>query len=496
MSDAQASSGIALESIRECLEGTIPAMMTTCAPDGTPNVTYLSQIQYVDPEHVGLSFQFFNKTRANVLRNPHAQVLAIHPFDAAMYRLGLRYLRTETEGPLFETMKAKLAGVASAHGMAEVFRLRGADVHRVESIERVTRGDPTLPAPARCVRHLAGLRRASRRIAAAADLDALLDETLAALEDAFGFEHSAILLLDRRADRLFTVASRGYPSSGAGSELPMGAGVPGTAARERTPIRINHMSAEYSYLRAIGESIERAGEIDRLETLIPPPGLRHAHSQLAVPIVTAGALLGVLAVESPQDMRFGYDDEDALGVVAAQIGAALPLLQAQQAREASAEGAAREPAAAGARAAGAVDAADPDGRGGRGDRVDRAEPGERNPPIAPAAPCDATPVPLRHYPHDDSVFLGEDYLIKGVAGAVLWLMVRDHVEQGRTQFTNRELRLDPRLRLPDIGDNLEARLVLLRRRLVDRAACVRLEKAGRGRLRLQVQRPLRLIEVG
>ena len=459
-----AAGGVALDAIRECLEGTIPAMMATCAPDGTPNLTYLSQIQYVDPEHVGLSFQFFNKTRANVLRNPHAQVLAIHPFDAAMYRLGLRYLRTETEGPLFETMKAKLAGVASAHGMAEVFRLRGADVHRVESIERVTRGDPTLPAPARCVRHLAGLRSASRRIAAAADLDALLDETLAALEDAFGFEHSAILLLDRRADRLFTVASRGYPSSGAGSELPMGAGVPGTAARERTPIRINHMSAEYSYLRAIGESIERAGEIDRLETLIPPPGLRHAHSQLAVPIVTAGALLGVLAVESPQAMRFGYDDEDALVAIAAQVGAALPLLQSQPARDAD------------------VDPAPP---------RDAAAPRTAAEPVASELP----PVPLRHYPHDDSVFLGEDYLIKGVAGAVLWLMARDHAEHGRTLFTNRELRLDPRLRLPDLDDNLEARLVLLRRRLADRAACLRLEKAGRGRLRLEVHRPLRLVEV-
>jgi putative methionine-R-sulfoxide reductase with GAF domain len=467
-----APDGVALDAIRECLEGTIPAMMATCAPDGTPNVTYLSQIQYVDPEHVGLSFQFFNKTRANVLGNPCAEVLVVHPFTGAIYRIDLRYLRTETAGPLFETMKAKLAGIASAHGMAHVFRLRGADVYRVESIERVTRGDASMPAPPRCARHLGGLRRASLRIAAAADLDALLDETLAALQDAFGFDHSAILLLDRRADRLFTVASRGYPSSGAGSELPMGAGVIGTAARERTPIRINHVTAEYSYLRAVGESIERAGEIDRLETLIAPPGLRHAHSQLAVPIVTAGALLGVLAVESPEDMRFGYDDEDALVAIASQIGAALPLLQSQQAREAEAE---------------AEDAAS--GRDGTG-------PGEAIRPAAPRASAGAPPIPLRHYPHDDSVFLGEEYLIKGVAGAVLWLMARDHAEHGRTLFTNRELRLDPRLRLPDIGDNLEARLVLLQRRLADRAACIRLEKAGRGRLRLQVHRPLRLVEIG
>jgi hypothetical protein len=274
------ASPVALDAIRECLEGTILATMTTCAREGTPNITYLSQIQYVDPDHVGLSFQSFTKTRANVLATPWAEALTVHPYTAAIYRLELHYLRTETEGALFETIKAKLARVASAHGMAGVFRLRGADAYRVEAVGRVTHGDPAMPVPPRCTRPLAGLRRASLRIAAAADLDARLDETLAAIDEAFGFDHSMLLLLDR----LFTVASRGYPSSGAGSEVPMGSDVIGTAARERTPIRINHATAEYACLRAVGESIERAGDIDRLETLIQPSGLRRAHSPLAVPM--------------------------------------------------------------------------------------------------------------------------------------------------------------------------------------------------------------------
>jgi adenylate cyclase len=462
----RAARAVPLDALRECFEGTAPAMLSTCAPDGTPNISYLSQLHYVDPDHVALSFQFFNKTRANVLANPQAQVLVPHPDTAAMYRLDLHYLRTETEGPLFEAMKAKLAGIASLTGMAGVFRLKGSDVYRVMGVERLSPGDDTLAAPVRCARHLGALRSASMRIAASVDLNALLDETLAALHDAFGYEHSMILLLDRRADRLFTVASRGYPSSGAGSEIPMGAGLIGVAARERTPIRINHMTAEYSYLRAVRESLEREGQTVGLETAIPLPGLRQAHSQLAVPMVAAGELLGVLFVESPQDRRFGPDDEDALATLAAQLAATMPLLQGQQDAEAEAG-----PARAGtARDAGPA------------------------PPTGPGG-VSGTPMPLRYYPHDDSVFLGDDYLIKGVAGSVLWLMARDHVELGRTQFTNRELRLDPRLRLPDIGDNLEARLVLLQRRLADRAACIRLERAGRGRLKLTVTRPLQLVEV-
>jgi hypothetical protein len=46
------------------------------------------------------------------------------------------------------------------------------------------------------------------------------------------------------------------------------------------------------------------------------------------------------------------------------------------------------------------------------------------------------------------------------------------------------LRLDRTLRLPDHAENLDARLVLLRRRLEERGACLRIEKTGRGRFRL------------
>jgi hypothetical protein len=83
----------------------------------------------------------------------------------------------------------------------------------------------------------------------------------------------------------------------------------------------------------------------------------------------------------------------------------------------------------------------------------------------------------------------------GVAGAIVRKLVRDHLAGGRTEFTNRELRLDPALRLPDISDNLEARLVLLERRLAERCTYLRIEKTGRGRFRLVVGRPVKLVEM-
>jgi adenylate cyclase len=162
-------------------------------------------------------------------------------------------------------------------------------------------------------------------------------------------------------------------------------------------------------------------------------------------------LIGVLYVESPRDLRFTYDDEDALVALASQLAMAIHILQSAA------------------------------------DTIEEPPGGDE------AAQCpDGEPIVVRHFPENDSIFLGDDYLIKGVAGSIFAALVRDAVEQQRTEFSNRELRLDPRIRLPDLSDNLEARLLLLSRRLAERDAGVRIEKTGRGRFRLHASRPLKL----
>lgn len=443
---------ISLESIRDCLDGAVPSVVATCSAGGTPNATYVSQVHYVDERHVALSFQFFSKTRENVLANRRALALVIHPVTAAQYRLELEYLRTETEGPVFESMKARLAGIASHTGMAGVFRLRGSDLYRVLDIVAVPGN--TLPLPPRGYL-LSSLRACSERLVAACDLETLLDELLAGLETRFSIHHAMVLMLDCAGKKLYTVASRGYETSGVGSEVAIGCGVIGVTAEQRTPIRITHMSAEYSYGRAIRESIEREGLGGTLETEIPLPGLASSHSQLAVPLVAAGRLFGVLYVESSEDRRFGYDDEDAVMCLATQLAGSI--LRFEQAAD-SQEGI---PA-----------------------------PGSVHPPLA------GTPAVIRHYAADDSVFIDDDYLIKGVAGAILSKLVATYLDDGRTEFCNRELRLDRTLGLPDVSDNLEARLILLERRLKEKAAPLRIEKTGRGRFRLRVERPLSLTRMG
>ena len=67
--------------------------------------------------------------------------------------------------------------------------------------------------------------------------------------------------------------------------------------------------------------------------------------------------------------------------------------------------------------------------------------------------------------------------------------LRCFLREGRTEFSNREIRLSDELRLPEYKDNLETRLLLLRRRLEDKRAPIRIERVGRSRIRLGLSGP-------
>lgn len=426
-----------LRALRGAMEGIAASTLCTCDADGMPNASMISQVHWVDDTHVALSYQFFNKTRRNLLATKQASVQIFDPRTLAQHRLDLDYVETQTSGPLFETMKAKLAGIASHHGLEKVFRLLGADIFRVVEVEQVL--PPRAQPGCLGVSLLSAVRLCVDELSRCRDFDELADAVLDGMVRHLGVSN-AILLMAEGDGRLYALGSRGYAVSGIGAEILPGEGVIGVAAREGVPIRIGHMSADYRYGAALGAAAQRAGLLAEAPAGVPFPGLGTPHSQIAVPVMAEGRVLGVLFAESDEVMRFDHECEDALMLVACQLGATMALLREEEPEDS---------------------------------------------PVAPLQGTEASDrVIVRHYPRDDSIFIDHDYLIKGVAGAILWRLLREHAATGRTDFTTRELRLDRSLRLPDHAENLDARLVLLRRRLAERGACLQIEKTGRGLFRL------------
>jgi uncharacterized protein len=125
--------GILSDEIKPAMQGVIPSHLVTCALDGTPNATVVSQVYYVDSDHVALSYQFFSKTIKNIRENPRALASVINPETFESWDLEIEYDHSETSGPVFDIMDMQIEAIASMTGMKGIFKLRAADIYRVIS---------------------------------------------------------------------------------------------------------------------------------------------------------------------------------------------------------------------------------------------------------------------------------------------------------------------------------------------------------------------------
>lgn len=125
------------EDMLPAMQGGIPSVVSTISKDGTPNVSYISQVFPVDEKHLALSNQFFSKTMKNIQETGKASVNIILPEDGTSWYLQLSHKETQTEGDVFDEMRMQLDVIASMTGMQDVFKLAASEVFEVISVEKV-----------------------------------------------------------------------------------------------------------------------------------------------------------------------------------------------------------------------------------------------------------------------------------------------------------------------------------------------------------------------
>jgi adenylate cyclase len=450
-----------LETLATCFQGLLPAQLFTCSRDGVPNAAYLSHVDYVDSTHVALSFQFFNKSRRNVAENPNALIIVLDPDTGQGWQLRIRYVRSEIEGPLFERMALRIEAIASYCGLKGIFKLRAADIYDVQSIEPApeTMGvatdtiDRDIRAAAQTpVFTLKAMQDLALRIQRTDCLERLVDSILEGLDEIFGFKHSMILVPGEEPGVLVTIATHGYPE-GAGAEVRVGEGIAGMVAEARKPIRISGLLRGMLYAYAMHQA-EANPDPARERRRIPMPGLPNPESQLGVPLLVRGELIGVLCLESDVPYRFHEEDKASIELLGNYLAIAIQNMQLQ-------------------------DAAAP--------APESATVGETTRPTSAASRHE-----LVYYAGEEVVMVDGDYLIRSLPAKILWRLLTTRDLTGRDEFSNRELRLDKSLQLPEWKDNLESRLILLRRRLEQKLPDIRLTPTARGRFRLEVNCQLTL----
>ena len=149
---------------------------------------------------------------------------------------------------------------------------------------------------------LAILAEISQEINASLNLDEVLPGAAALIKRLIDYEIFAVLIPEESTNQLYFRFAIGHrPEVVEHWRIPMGEGIIGAAAATGQPIRVGDVSKDPRYLNALD-------------------GVR---SELAVPLIVRGRVIGVLDIESSQLNYFTPDQQNILTLVASRIGTAI-----------------------------------------------------------------------------------------------------------------------------------------------------------------------------
>ncbi|MFH4965024.1 pyridoxamine 5'-phosphate oxidase family protein [Gaetbulibacter sp. M235] len=118
-------------------QGVIPATIATLSQEGTPNVTYISQVFYIDESHLAISNQFFNKTWKNIQANPKFAIALTCPETSILWKLELEFIDEQKEGEVFDEMDMMIEAINSMFRNQTPFKLQSALICRILQIKNI-----------------------------------------------------------------------------------------------------------------------------------------------------------------------------------------------------------------------------------------------------------------------------------------------------------------------------------------------------------------------
>lgn len=149
---------------------------------------------------------------------------------------------------------------------------------------------------------LAVLAEINQEINSSLDLDEVLANAAALIKRLIDYEIFAVLLPEEGTNQLYFRFAIGHrPEVVEHWRIPMGEGIIGAAASTGLPVRVADVTKDFRYLNALDA----------------------VRSELAVPLVVRGRVIGVLDIESSQPDYFTPDQQTILMLVAGRIGTAI-----------------------------------------------------------------------------------------------------------------------------------------------------------------------------
>ena len=148
---------------------------------------------------------------------------------------------------------------------------------------------------------IAILYDASQAALSTFDLDEVLRQILIIARDYFHLQNVAILLMDERTQELYPHCQIGWDPGHDQIRLPLGAGLSGTAARQKRPVYSRDTSKDKRYVPSAGST----------------------RSELAIPLMVRDEVVGVLDCQSEKLDFFSSETIDLLTLFSTQASMAL-----------------------------------------------------------------------------------------------------------------------------------------------------------------------------
>ena len=144
------------------------------------------------------------------------------------------------------------------------------------------------------------VQKVGLQLISAMDIHELLTRIVREMVETLHYDNAAVFLPEGEA--LVAKAVVKFPDGVLGRTIPLGQGIVGRAAVEREVVNIGDVTASADYI---------------------PSGIPGIRSEIAVPILHGGVLLGVLTVESQRPNAFDESDVRLLSILGTQVAVAL-----------------------------------------------------------------------------------------------------------------------------------------------------------------------------
>ena len=124
--------------LKGAFDGIIPFVIGTSSLEEIANITFMSKLFYIDEAYIAISHQFMNKTWKNLVENPFFVAFVTNPETFGMWKLHLRFVEEQKEGPVFEQMEMELMALTTPQNIS--FNLLSALICRILKVEEVYKG--------------------------------------------------------------------------------------------------------------------------------------------------------------------------------------------------------------------------------------------------------------------------------------------------------------------------------------------------------------------